>query len=109
MEQPAIMHPDSFRSGSVEKRLTVVEDHRVLSFSYAEIMNYHGGAMPAGVALAFRLFEHLFSVYEARFHTPPRRGEASFFSGLGENGQGILDTADILLRFRKYHTSKEPS
>ena len=103
MEQPAIMHPDSFRSGSVEKYLTVIEDHRVLSFSYAEIMNYHGGAMPAGVALAFRLFEHLFSVYEARFHTPPRRGEASFFSGLGENGQGILDTADILLRVRKYH------
>ena len=86
-----------------------MEDQRLLSFSYSEIMNFHGGAMPAGVALAFRLFEHLFSVYEARFHTPPRRGEASFYSGLGENGQGILDTADILFRVRKYQTLlKEP-
>ena len=91
------------RTSPEDVLLTVMEGPRVLSFSYTGIMNYHGGAMPAGVALAFRLFEHLFSVYENRFHTPPGRGEASFFSGLGENGQGILDTADILLRIRKYH------
>ena len=103
MEHTQLVQSSPTGSDSTEKRLTVMEDHRMLSFSYAEIMNYHGGAMPAGVALAFRLFEHLFSVYEARFHTPPRRGEASFFSGLGQNGQGILDTADILLRVRKYH------
>ena len=100
---------NQWNHSSDETHLTVMEETRILTFSYEQIMNYHGGAMPAGVALAFRLFEHLFPVYEARAGHPPIRSEATFYSGLGENGQGILDTADILLRIRKYNTLlKEP-
>ena len=55
----SVQKPD--RTSPEDVLLTVMEGPRVLSFSYTGIMNYHGGAMPAGVALAFRLFEHLFS------------------------------------------------
>ncbi len=98
-----MMCPASSSENKVEKKLIVLEEHRCLQFSYQDIMNYHGGAMPAGVALACQLFCYLFDRFGELYDRPPRRGEASFYTGLGENGQGIIDTADILLRIRKHN------
>ena len=80
-----------------KEELKLLEKHQVLTFSYEDVMKYHGGAMPAGVALAFRLLQLVFSAYESAYgQLPPREG-AAFYSGLGENGRGILDTAEYVL------------
>lgn len=80
-----------------KEELKLLEGNQILAFSYEDVMDHHGGAMPAGVALAFRLLQLVFSAYEAEYgQLPPREG-AAFYSGLGENGKGILDTAEYVL------------
>lgn len=80
--------------------LFVKENGRLLKIYYESIMNYHGGAMPAGVALAFRLFSGLTERYQAIVDGFPERDSVYFYTGLGENGQGIIDTAEALYRVR---------
>lgn len=92
-----MMYPDSSSTERREELLRILEGNQIRVFSYEEIMRHHGGAMPAGVALAFRLLQHVFSAYETAYGGPPRRGDASFYSGLEHNGKGILDTAEYVL------------
>ena len=92
-----MMYPDCSSSETIQ----VLEQDRLLTFSYESIMNFHGGAMPAGVALAFRMFQYLTAACKERSGELPLRGNVTFFSGLGNNGQGILDTADCLYRIRR--------
>lgn len=39
------------------ERIVVLDSGRELSFSFAEMLNYHGGASPGGVAHAFKVLE----------------------------------------------------
>ena len=91
----------SQHSSLTETEVLFVKDNgRLLKINYESIMNYHGGAMPAGVALAFRLFSGLTERYQAIFDGIPERDGVYFYTGLGENGQGIIDTAEALYRVR---------
>ena len=82
--------------------IVVQEGGRTLAFVYDELMRYHGGAMPGGVALAYRLMQAVFRQHRAAGGALPQRGASAFYSGLGENGQGILDAADCVLRLRRH-------
>ena len=62
--------------------LFVKENGRLLKIYYESIMNYHGGAMPAGVALAFRLFSGLTERYQAIFDGFPERDSVYFYTGV---------------------------
>jgi len=94
------MHMTYLDSSSAEQKreaLRILDDGQIRLFSYEDIMNHHGGAMPAGVALAFRLLQLVFLAYETAYGSPPQRGNAAFYSGLEHNGKGILDTAEYVL------------
>ena len=74
--------------------VTIRENGTLLSFAYEELLAHHGGAMPGGVALAFRMLQWVFTDV---LKTIPERGQCSFYSGLGENGRGIIDTVTKVL------------
>lgn len=74
--------------------VTVHENGNLLSFTYEELLAHHGGAMPGGVALAFRMLQWVFTDV---LKTIPEWGQCSFYSGLGENGRGIIDTVTKVL------------
>ena len=62
-----------YSSLTEQDTLAVRDDGRLLVISYDSIMNYHGGAMPAGVALAFRMFTGLTARYYTLFGDVPER------------------------------------
>ena len=74
--------------------ISINENGNTLSFTYEELLEYHGGAMPGGVALAFRMLQW---VFDDVLQTVPERGHCKFYSGLGENGRGIIDTVTKVL------------
>ena len=82
--------------------IIVLEEGRTLSFVYDDLLRFHGGAMPAGVALACRLMQAVFRLHRRRGGGLPERGDCAFHSGLGENGRGIIDAVDCALRLRRH-------
>lgn len=70
------------------------ENGTTLSFTYEALLSHHGGAMPGGVALAFRMLQW---VFDDILKTVPEKGHCTFYSGLGENGRGIIDTVTKVL------------
>ncbi len=78
--------------------IRIKENGKILEFSYEDLLKSHGNEMPGGVALVFRLLEYVFSLEPQDI---PERGTCSFYSGLGENGKGIIDGADFVLQVHK--------
>lgn len=75
------------------------EDH-FLFFSYEDIKAHHNGPFPAGVALTYQLFQYL-ELLEKQNHSFISTKDAYFYSGIGKNGQGIIDTATYLLELKE--------
>lgn len=71
----------------------------VISISYDDVLKYHGNEMRGGVALAFKIISMAFKKFLPEI---PKRGECSFYSGIGENGKGIIDTAEMIMRVKTY-------
>ena len=74
--------------------ISVKENLTTISYTYEELLAHHGGAMPGGVALAFRMLQW---VFDEVLQTIPEKGHCEFYSGLGENGRGIIDTVTKVL------------
>ena len=73
----------------MKNTVSAIENGNVLTFTYEELLAHHGGAMPGGVALAFRMLQW---VFDEILQEIPEKGCCRFYSGLGENGRGIIDT-----------------
>lgn len=69
--------------------ISIMQAKTKLSFTYDELLAHHGGRLPGGVALAFRMMQWLF---DSILETTPEYGKFAFYTGLGKNGQGIIDT-----------------
>lgn len=78
----------------MKNTITIRENGKHISYTYEELLAHHGGAMPGGVALAFRMLQW---VFDEVLHESPERGHCEFYSGLGENGRGIIDTVTKVL------------
>ena len=78
-----------------ETALDVLESRRRLSFSFDEIMKYHGGASPGGVAHAFKVMERAWPLLDPRGPTPERR-EISVETAFG--GPGARDAFECVTR-----------
>ncbi len=76
-----------------ENTVAIRENGKIITFSYEELLDYHGGEMPGGVALAFRMLQWIFNDI---LKTLPERGKCTFYSGLGEKGRGIIDTVKMV-------------
>lgn len=69
--------------------IVVRENGTMMTFTYETLLENHGGEMPGGVALAFRMLQWVFGDI---LKIVPERGICTFYSGLGRNGRGIMDT-----------------
>lgn len=78
----------------MKQTVSIRENGNTISYTYEELLANHGGAMPGGVALAFRMLQW---VFDEILQTVPEKGNCEFYSGLGENGRGIIDTVTKVL------------
>lgn len=77
-----------------KNEIVVRENGNLKTYTYEAVLKYHGGEMPGGVALAFRMLQW---VFDDVLKTIPERGKCNFYSGLGRNGRGIMDTVKQIL------------
>ncbi|MBR2383752.1 MAG: hypothetical protein IKA89_08445 [Anaerotignum sp.] len=78
----------------MENTVSINENGTHISYTYEELLAHHGGSMPGGVALAFRMLQW---VFDEVLKIIPEKGHCEFYSGLGENGRGIIDTVTKVL------------
>lgn len=78
--------------------IRIYDSEKLLSFTYEDLLNFHGKEMPGGVALVFKLMCWIFADVAKEI---PVRGSCSFYSGLGKNGKGIIDGADCVMQVSK--------
>ncbi len=78
--------------------IQIYDSGRILEFGYNDLLTAHGGEMPGGVALVFKMMSHVFADIAKEI---PVRGSCFFYSGLGDKGKGIIDGADFVMQVRK--------
>jgi hypothetical protein len=74
--------------------LRVSEDGRPLEFTFGEILNYHGGFAPAGVAHAFKVMELAFPLLDP--NAPVERRELEIVTAFA--GPGARDAFEAVTR-----------
>lgn len=78
--------------------IRIYEKDKLLSFTYDDLADYHNGEFPGGVALVYKLMAWVFNEVVSEI---PHRETCSFYSGIGINGMGIIDGADLVMQVRK--------
>ena len=74
--------------------LTVLENGRKLSYSYADLMHYHGFGFPGGVAHAFKVMERALPLLDSGH--PPERREIEIRTAF--RGPGARDAFEMVTR-----------
>jgi hypothetical protein len=74
--------------------LEVVDHGRLLSFTFDDLMRYHGPRSPAGVAIGFTVLELGLPLLDSG--TPPERREISIRTAFG--GPGARDAFELVTR-----------
>jgi hypothetical protein len=75
-------------------QLVVVDDRHELSFSYADMLAYHGGGSPGGVAHAFKVLERALPLLDPE--SPIERRELTIETAFG--GPGARDGFELVTR-----------
>jgi hypothetical protein len=71
-------------------RIFVLEDGREISFSFEDMLKYHGGGSPGGVAHAFKVLERALPLLETRGGVERREVTIeTAFSGRGRCRRGL--------------------
>jgi hypothetical protein len=78
----------------VNEALTVEERGRTMTFTFDEMMRYHGVHSPAGVAMAFKVMQRAFAVLSA--DGPPERGSITVRTAF--RGPGARDGFEAVTR-----------
>ncbi|MBS3938352.1 MAG: hypothetical protein KGZ50_07250 [Peptococcaceae bacterium] len=78
--------------------LAVKDKDTILHISYEDMIKYHGRQYLGGVALAYKIME--LSFRRLLPNGVPERDLISFFSGLGENGRGVIDGLEMVTRVK---------
>lgn len=79
---------------TVSDTLEVLDDGRPISFSFEDLMRYHGPGSPGGVAHAFKVMERSFAVLSP--DGPPQRREITLETAFG--GPGARDGFEAVTR-----------
>lgn len=74
--------------------LTVLEEGRRLTYTFEDLMSYHGGGFPGGVAHALKVMERALPLLSP--NGPPERGEISLRTAFG--GPGARDAFEMVTR-----------
>jgi hypothetical protein len=75
-------------------RIVVLEDGREISFSFEEMLKYHGGGSPGGVAHAFKVLERALPLLDADGGVERRR----IFIETAFGGPGARDGFELVTR-----------
>ena len=79
-----------------------VKDHEdIIEFTYEDLLKYHGKQMLGGAALCFKI---MLMTFPKLCDGIPTRGHFNFYSGIGQNGRGIIDAAEMVMRVRSEET-----
>jgi hypothetical protein len=74
--------------------LTVIDDGRLLAFTFEDLLRYHGGGSPGGVAQAFKVLERALPLLSP--DGPAERREISLRTPFG--GPGFRDAFEMVTR-----------
>ncbi|MDQ3054265.1 MAG: hypothetical protein M3R66_10760 [Actinomycetota bacterium] len=74
--------------------LTVLDDGRLLAFTFEDLLRYHGGGSPGGVAQAFKVLERALPLLSP--DGPAERREISLRTPFG--GPGFRDAVEMVTR-----------
>lgn len=74
------------------ENLIIYEKNKKIEFSHKECLENHKGTLFAGVALSYKMLSSFLT--EENRH---ERGGWYFYTGIGKNGQAIIDTAKFVL------------
>ncbi|MBE6024050.1 MAG: hypothetical protein E7231_12710 [Cellulosilyticum sp.] len=75
-----------------------VKDHDdLIEITYDDILKYHGRQMIGGAALAFKI---MLMTFPKLSNEVPQRGHFSFYSGIGQNGRGIIDATEMVMHVK---------
>ncbi|MBQ6819711.1 MAG: hypothetical protein IJO26_00260 [Clostridium sp.] len=81
------------------EKVIVRDNDDIIEITYEDILKYHGKQMIGGAALAFKI---MLMTFPKLSNDIPKRGEFSFYSGIGANGRGIIDAAEMVMRVKTY-------
>ena len=79
------------------EKVIVRDNNDIIEITYDDILKYHGRQMIGGAALAFKIMLMTFPKLSDEI---PQRGNFSFYSGIGINGKGIIDAAEMVMRVK---------
>ncbi len=77
-----------------DQTLALRDAGRAISFSFDDLMKYHGGGSPGGVAQAYKVLERALPLLSP--HEPPERREISLRTPFG--GPGFRDAFEMVAR-----------
>ena len=77
--------------------ISIKDGDDILKIEFADVVKYHGYNMIGGVALAYRIL--LWGIPQLTDQIP-ERGNFYFYSGIGPNGNGVIDTVEMILRVK---------
>ena len=79
------------------EKVIVKDFDDIVEITYDDILKYHGRQMIGGAALAFKIMLMAFPKLSDEI---PQRGYFNFYSGIGKNGRGIIDAAEMVMRVK---------
>ena len=79
------------------EKVIVRDNDDIIEITYDDILKYHGRQMIGGAALAFKIMLMTFPKLSDEI---PQRGHFNFYSGIGKNGRGIIDAAEMVMRVK---------
>lgn len=81
----------------IQEKVVVKDKDDIIEITYDDILKYHGREMIGGAALAFKI---MLMTFPKLCDEIPQRGNFSFYSGIGCNGRGIIDAAEMVMRVK---------
>ena len=79
------------------EKVIVKDNDDIVEITYDDILKYHGRQMIGGAALAFKI---MLMTFPKLCDEIPQRGHFNFYSGIGKNGRGIIDAAEMVMRVK---------
>ena len=82
------------------EKVIIKDQNDIIEITYDDILKYHGKQMLGGAALAFKI---MLMTFPKLCNEIPQRGNFSFYSGIGENGKGIIDATEMVMRVKSHN------
>ena len=83
----------------IQEKIIIKDENDIIEITYDDILKYHGRQMIGGAALAFKI---MVMTFPKLCNEIPQRGRFTFYSGIGQNGKGIIDAVEMVMRVKTH-------